>query len=39
MQRELWEEYERRKAALQNIGLLPRQYEEEVERILEELGL
>lgn len=37
--REVWEEYERRKARIQNIGLRSWEYEREVQRIAEELGL
>jgi hypothetical protein len=35
--REYWEEYERRKAKIQNIGLSSAQYEREIEKIVTEL--
>lgn len=37
--RETWEEYERRKAAIQNIGLQSDEYSREIKKICDELGL
>ena len=34
---EYWQEYERRKARIQDIGLTPSEYERAIERILNEL--